>query len=283
MSEFNFGDAWSEGVAFLQANVLMLAIVIGGGLAVSELVQFFAGGDGQAAQIAMLQRAFTSGDFGQLAGANAAAGGGLAAGLAAMFAGLIQGSSSFAAYRLGLAPDGDDNIASALLYGFIATLLFILAIIPVAIIVVIVIAIPVAAFGLGSGGAPGGGTLALAIIFGLAFLVLILWLSARLSVVQPAMAAARSTNPIYGVTESWRLTDGKALMIFLYLLLIGIATMVVGGIALGLMAAIGSVLGAFATVILTLAVTIPITMVSAALTAGIYRSLVPDDHSQTFA
>lgn len=284
MSNFDFGTAWSSAMDYLRANYQMLLIVVGAALLVSELVQLFLGGDSTGITMNAMTSALKDGDFSDLAAVSRASGGGVGAGLAGIIAGLLQGGAGFAAYRLGLAHDGNETLGSAFLYGLGAAVLTALLVVAVAVVAGIVIAVPMVALGL-SGGSGGMGSFAgaLIVILALALMVLLFWLIARLAVVAPAMAQARSMNPLYGLSESWRLTRGHALLILIYLILTGIALGIVGIIGIGIMTVIGAMLGPLAVTLLVLIVTIPLAMVGNAITAGIYRTLAPRDMGEVFA
>lgn len=287
MNNFSIGEAWSQAMAFLTENLQMLAVIVGGGALIAAVIQYLVVGGDQMAQFAAMQSALSSGDFSQLAAANAgAAGFGAGAGLVAIIASVVQSGAEFAGTRIGLTR-GQEDIGSAISYGLVAALLTLLLFFGIGIVAVLVIAIPAVLLGVGAGlagAAPGGGTVAVILLFSLALFVVIIWVAVRLSVMQPAMAAARSTNPIYGITESWRLTRGNGLMIFLYLLLLGIAAIVIFFVAAAIVGVIGGLAGPFFAMLLsTVLVGIPLTIVSLAVGVGIYKALAPDISGDVFA
>lgn len=287
MTNFSIGEAWSQAMAFLTENLQMLALVVGGGALLAAVIQYLVVGGDQMAQIAAMQSAISSGDFSQLATANAgAAGFGAGAGLVAIIASIVQSGAEFAGTRIGLTR-GQEDIGSAISYGLVAALLTLLLFIGVGIVAVLVIAIPVGLLGVGAGMAgagSGGGMVAVVALLSLVLLVVFIWIMVRLSVMQPAMAAARSTNPIYGITESWRLTRGNALMIFVYLLLLGIAAIVIFFIAMAIVGALAGLLGGFVGMLLsTIVVGVPLAIVGLAVGVGIYKTLAPDTAGDVFA
>lgn len=286
MNSFSIGDAWSHAVAFLKTHLQMLVIIVGGGLALSAILQYLStGGIDQQQQLTAITTAMASGDFGRLAN-NPNAAMGLGGGIFAIIAGIVQSAAQFAALRLGLAP-GEEQTGSAISYGLGAAVTLMLFFIAVVIVAAIAIVVPMVALGTGAaaagGGTPSGAMIALMVIAGLAFLVLLVWLSVRLSVMQAAMAAARSTNPIYGIKESWRLTRGNALMIFLYFIVLGILALVVMAVMGGIIGVIGAAVGSIGTMILTTVIlSIPVGIVGLGITAGIYQTLVPDTRYDIF-
>jgi hypothetical protein len=290
MGNFTIGEAWSQAMAFLTENLQMLVVVVGGGVLIAAILQYLVVGGDQMAQLAALQAAFTSGDFSQLAQANAAAGAGVGAlaGLIGIAVSIIQSGAEFAGARLGLSR-GQDDVGSAIGYGLVAALLTLLLFAAAIIGVSLIIALPIVVLGMSAGfagsGGPGGGMIAAFALLALALFVVMIWILVRLSVMQPAMAAVRSTNPIYGVTESWRLTRGNALMIFIYLFLLGIAAIVIFFVAAAIVGVVGGLLGAFAGLVLTtIVVSIPLSVLSLAVGVGIYRALSPEASAgDTFA
>lgn len=287
MNSFSIGEAWSQAMAFLTENLQMLAVVVGGGALLAAIIQYLVVGGDQMAQFAALQSAMSSGDFSQLATANAgAAGFGAGAGLVAMLASVIQSGAEFAGMRIGLSR-GQEDIGSAVSYGLVAALLTLLLFFAVGVVAVLVIAIPVVLLGVGAGMASadsGGGTVAVIVLLCLLLLVVFIWIMVRLSVMQPAMAAARSTNPVYGITESWRLTRGNALMIFIYLFLLGIAAMVIFFIAAAIVGMVAGLLGGFVGMLVTtVLVGVPLTILGLAVGVGIYKTLVPETAGDVFA
>jgi hypothetical protein len=287
MGGFSIGEAWSQAMAFMTENLQMLAVVVGGGALLAAVIQYLVVGGDQMAQFAALQSAISSGDFSQLAEGNAAAAGmGAGAGLVAIVASIIQSGAEFAGVRIGLSR-GQEDIGSALSYGVVAAILSLLLFIAIGIVAALVIGVPLVLLGVGAGLAGGGSAASMGGIVALIVIVAIvvaLWLAARLSVMQPAMAAARSTNPIYGLTESWRLTRGHALMIVLYLILLGIAAIVIFAIVGAIVGVLGAIAGPFVSMLLTtIIVGIPVTILFLSIGVGIYRTLAPDNSGDVFA
>lgn len=290
MNRFDIGEAWSLGIAFLRDNAQMLAIVVGGGVLIAALLQYFAaGGIDQAAQFAAFQSAIQSGDMQQLANLGGAGALGAAGGLMLLVGGIVQSAAEFAGLRIGFSR-GAEDVGSALSYGVVAAILSILFFIALAIVAAIVMVVPIlllggaALFASGGDGAGAAGSFGLVALLVFVFLAVFIWIAVRLSVMQPAMAAARSTNPLFGVSESWRLTRGNALMIFVYFVLLGIATIVLTVVAGAIVGAIGGLFGGFiATLLTTLVVSLPITILWLSIQAGIYRNLAVDSSADVFA
>jgi hypothetical protein len=275
MRDFDMGEAWAQCMVFLRDNLTTLAILIGGTTVLSTIIQLlFAGGvaEQQAQQIGALSGLLQGGDIQDFLRNQGAAAMGVGGGLVMIIAALLSAGGTMAAFRLGLVPNGD-SMGSALIYGIVATIttfLFFMAI-------GLVVAIPLILLGLvGAIGGAGEGPGVLFILLLIPIMILFIWIFVRLSVMQPAMAEARSANPLFGAQRSWDLTRGNALMIFLYALLTGIAIMVVSlvvGAILGFITNLfGSTIGA---ILLSVILSAPLAMLGAAITAGIYRSLVP--------
>lgn len=285
MNSFSIGDAWSHAVAFLRENLQMLAVLIGGGVLLSVAVQFLATGqvDGFS-QLNALRDAISSGDMSKLAEAQAASQAGFLGSLIGIVGSIAQSATQFAALRMGLAR-GEDQLGSALSYGIGASIIMMLFFILVGLGLVIAIALPIGLiFGVGAAaGGTAGGMGIIGGILALAFVGLILWLVARFSVFQPAMAARRSINPIEGMKESWRLTNGHALMILVYFLLLTIVAGVIVAVVGGVAGVVGGAFGAAGAVIFTaLLIGIPMGVVSLAVSAGLYQSLTPDTRYDIF-
>jgi hypothetical protein len=276
MQTFDIGKAWTEAMAFLRDNLQMLAILVGAGTLIAAVAQYFIMGGETQAQLAAIMAAAQSGDLGQLARAGANQPGGSAGGLILLLVALIPSTANFAALRLGLA-GGEDDIGSAIVYGLIATVLLFLAFVVIGIVAVIAIALPLGLLGVAGG---GGGVGVIMLLLILPLLIAFIWLVCRLSVMQPAMAAARSTNPLFGITESWRMTRGSALMIFVYLLVIGIATFVINLIVAGLFGLVGGIFGVLMSSII---VAVPLAILNLSISAGMYRTLSDDPRADIFA
>ncbi len=277
MRDFSIGEAWTETVSFLRDNLQLLLMLVGGGALATAIAQYLIMPGGQAAQMAMFQEALRTGRITDINGVVAAAGLGIGGGLLLIFIGVTQQALSFAALRLGLGRS-DEGIAEALGYGYKAAFLTIAALVVVVLIAIICIALPMALFGVGvaSGGiAAGGGPF---LLFVLVALILFIWVFTRLSIMVPAMAAAGSANPLYGIRQSWAATRGRALPIFGFLLLISLAIGVVAFILSLVAAGIGGIFGAFgAALMIALLVGVPTAIVQTGYAAGLYRALVSDD------
>ncbi len=289
MNKFDIGEAWSLALAFLREHLQMLVVVVGGGALVAALLQYFAVGGDQAAQMAAFQEAFRSGDLGQIANAGGAGAMGAAGFLFLLVGGVIQSAAEFAGLRIGFSR-GQEDVGSALSYGLVAAILSILFYILLGIAAVIILVVPIMLLGGAALFASGGDAAGAAGSFGLIALLLVvamlvfIWIAVRLSVMQPAMAAARSTNPLFGLSESWRLTRGNAFMIFVYFVLLIIAAIVIFLVAGAIVGMIGGLFGPFVSMLLTtILVGIPLTILGLAVTAGIYRSLASDIPTDVFA
>lgn len=291
MQGFDMGAAWNNAVAFLRDNLQMLLMLIGGTVLVGTIIQLLLGGEmaqQQAAQIGALTEVMRGGDPQAALQTLAGAQGGAGAGFAALLAGLLTSAGTFAAYRLGLNP-GDDTPPTAIGYGIMATIMFFIAAMVVGLGIGLIIVIPIVLLGVGAAASGGsGGALAglgiFGLLFGLVLLVLFVWIFTRLSVMQPVMAAARSLNPIYGAQTSWALTKGKSLMIFLYILLTSIAIFVISAIVAGVLGVVTGILGSFiGTLLLAIVLTIPLSILGVGITAGIYRTIVPDNRADVFS
>jgi len=157
--------------------------------------------------------------------------------------------------------------------------------------VMLVFGVIFAMLGFGAMGlAAGGGAEAAAGMMGVIGLILLLllpvllWLAARFSVSLPAMADARSANPLYGLATSWRLTSASQWAIMGYIALLIVALVVVFmvyGMIVGLVAMIfGSTLGPLLSSIL---IGVPQAVLTVAIAVGIYKALVPHDSRDVFA
>ena len=274
--EFSLTRAWEAAVAFLREHLSMLIAVVGGGALIAGIAQYLLMGD-PAVQQAAIAAAIQSGDFGQIVQNNAALG--PLASLGMMAVGLISTATQFAALRLGLSRD-EGSVGSALGYGAVAALLSVLLFAGIALVAAVVVIVPIVLLA----GVGGGAMIAiLAVLIALALIPLLLWLFARLSVMQPAMAAARSANPLFGIAQSWEMTRGKALPIVGYYLLIGIVALVASAMLGAIVAIIGGALGPLVSAILSaLAISAPAAVISTAIAAGLYRVLSPDRSTEIF-
>lgn len=288
MNGFSIGEAWSQGVAFLSAHFRMILIYVAVGVLLPLVIQLLLIG-GTMESLLNPQALMASGDN------PLAAFGALGAGfvISAILGQIIQSASYYASWRHGLS-GGAEEPASTVTYALGAAAMWFLATIAIAVAGALVIGIPLGL--LGAGAAAGGdasslGGMVLLLVPVLLFLVL--WLGARLSVIGPVMADARSINPLYGIVTSWRLTGPSQWPIVGYLVVLLIGFIVVS-VILGMVAAIGMI-GAGAaggemsagmfigTLISGIIAGIPIALAYVAIPAGIYRTLVPNNAGEVFA
>lgn len=283
MSNFSIGEAWAQCTAFISAHLKMIAIYVAAGVLIPQLLQWALVG-GAASQVTDMQAIMQGG------GNPMAAFAGLGAGffLIAIVGNIIQSTTTFAALRHGLT-NGTEAPQEALTFGLGAAALSVLATIAIAIVAVIV-------FGLLFAAIVGIGSTALTFLAFLLLIVGALWLLARFSVTGPAMADARNINPLYGFATSWRLTGPAQWSIVGYFVLLGVAafvivlllSLVVGasfGAAMfsGGAGAVPSGGGLFTLVIFSVLISIPFTILTVGIQAGIYRALVPTNAGQIFA
>jgi hypothetical protein len=194
---------------------------------------------------------------------------------------------SLSVWRHGLTNGQDpvtSNIGWALLGGVTLTLLYIGLMIAIYIVVTIVMLILLMVVG---GGAsmfgPGafspdnlaGPAVAVMVILYIAILVASLWLWARLSVMGPVMAAARTVNPFTGLVQSWRLTGPSQWTIVGFLLLTIVAMVVLFFVA-GLIAA------AMPVPWLLLLLYVPVLLFWWAAPAGIHAQVASVDRASVF-
>lgn len=281
MNRFTIGEAWSQGLAFLNANFQTILILVGGSVLISAILQYGVLGFDEAAFQQQMQAAMRNGSLPAFFSSA-----GPAVAISGIVGGLLQSTAQFATFRVGL-DNGQESVGSALGYGVIASIAYLLFSILIGIVLGIIVIIPFMLVGAGAfaaGSTPGAGAVGLIFLFVLALIPLALWLAARLSVVVPAMAEVRSFNPLYGFAQSWRLTRGNALPIIGFLIVLGIAIIVIslllGGIFGFIGAAIGGVAGPMLAAVL---VGIPTAVLGIGITAGIYRALVPFDAGSVFA
>ena len=132
----------------------------------------------------------------------------------------------------------------------------------------------------------GGASMSIAMLgvgLVLVLIPLLIWLAARLFVAVPVMADARSINPIYGLTQSWKLTRRHQWPIVGFVLLYIVAVLILQGV-LGLVGAIftlalGDVVGAILAGII---VALPVGIIGLAVAYGAYDRLRPDDAGDIF-
>lgn len=152
-----------------------------------------------------------------------------------LFSTIALGSVAFAWWNAVL-PASRDGVVGEVMYGLaaglisavVATGIYLLINLPIAFATVFVVGV-MSGFGPDSPTAALSGSLGL-IVLNFAQLLLLLWLSARLSITGPSMAATGSINPFAALARSWRLTGQAQWRIFFYLLLfqaIGFVALVV--------------------------------------------------------
>lgn len=289
MTNFSIGEAWSQGMAFLSAHFRMTLLFVTAGVLIPIILQMaLLGGTMETLFTPERMMANPNDPFAMFAGLGAAFF------LVIIVGSIIQSASYFASWRHGLS-GGQEEPAGAIVYGLGASALWLVAQLVLIVVMVLVIALPIgliAGFGAASGGSP--------MLIGVAALILvpllllfILWISARLICVGPAMADARSMNPLFGLSQSWQMTRASQWPIVGYLVVLFIAAMVVltvisliAGIgAAGAMAAGGQDSAGFmiVTIISGVLLGIPMALAYVAIPAGIYRTLVPNDAGDVFA
>jgi hypothetical protein len=275
MQSFTIGDAWSECFDFFQRNAVSLLVLIGGATLVGQVISIFAFGANDATmQAAMLQA--------QSDPATAIkVGGGMMVGI--LIASYLQAVGGIAALRVGLSSEKEPT--SAVVYGLGAVVTLMLFYVVLSFIIAIPLFLIIMLLG-GAGAAVGGAGAAGAGVV-LAVLVIIplaIWISARLSVMVPIMAAERSFNPFEAAKASWRLTGPAqwTLIGFIILFSIGmlVAIMVIAMFSM-LFAAIGGVsFGALVSGTLTGTFS---QIASAVMGAGLLRTLAPHNPGDVFA
>lgn len=289
MTNFSIGEAWSQAMAFLSAYLRMTLIFVAAGVLIPLILQFAVlGGTMETLFSPEAMMANPNDPFAVFAGLGAAFF------VVIIVGGIIQSASYFASWRHGLS-GGQEEPSGAIVYGLGAAALWLVAQLVLLVVMLLVIALPfgfIAGFGAATGGSPMLiGVFALILIP--LFLIFILWISARLICVGPAMADARSMNPLFGLSQSWQLTRASQWPIVGYLVVLFVAAMVlltvislIAGIgAAGAMAAGGEDSAGFMiiTVISGVLLGIPMALAYVAIPAGIYRTLVPNDAGDVFA
>ncbi len=275
MGSFTIGEAWSRAIDFINRNLQMLVILVGGAVAAFGIVQLILIGGNPDAFAQQIAAAIQTGNIEALS--QAAGGAGL--GLVGFFALLVQSATQFAACRIGLGHG--DSIGEALTYGFKAAILFLLLMLAIGIGIGGILAVLLITMGAGLFAAGAGvGSIGIIALIGLLLVIVMLWLFARLSVVTPVMADAGSVNPLFGISQSWRLTGPNQWSIVGYLLLLVIALLVISTVVGGLVGLFGGFVGGIATLLL---VDVPVAIVSLAVVVGIYLALNPRNAGDVFA
>lgn len=183
----------------------------------------------------------------------------------------------FIGWRIALSRE-QDNFLGAITYGIIAAFPALFALIAVYIALVITGLFVGLLFGKIGGGnllmasAETGGGITVALI-SIGIFGLMMFLSARLGIAGPIMAAKGSYNPFSAIAESWRLTRNNSLMIMLFLGLVFVGVSLVQ-FAMGLIAGLAATAStAFAFGIFVI-VPLASLMASILVPAAIYESLV---------
>lgn len=173
--------------------------------------------------------------------------------------------------------NGQDSIGSnigwAMLGGLLLTLVYIVAFVVLYFVLglIMVAVIGGTASSMQAGVMPGAGFGAGMIIFGLVFYLFLIWLTCRLMVTAPSMAADRDANPFTGIAKSWKMTGPSQWTIFGFYILLLIGTIIVFMILGMIMNALGSV-GAILMLIPYLA----FWLFMFSLPAGVYREIAPE-------
>lgn len=283
MGNFSIGAAWSEGLALLQRHAMLLLILVGGSVALATVAQLFVFGVDPQAWAQQFSTSMQGSDpatvlqtmLPSLLGAT-------------LVASILQSTGQFAAMRAVLSDESD--WPALLTYGLVAATVSFLFWIVVGLAIALVFGLLLGLLGAGALFSGNPSTSAMAglgigvLLLILILLPLMLWLATRLWVMQAAMADARSANPLYGLATAWRLSSGANQWPMLgYLLLLIVAGLVIfsiigviGGIFLAMM---GSSVGGLLSSLIT---GIPMGMISIAITAGVYRALVPPASGEIF-
>ena len=311
MNQFSLGNAWSKGVSFFSSQALNHAIVlIGLGVLVPTVVQYaIAGG-----VTGMMNPAMMSGGIGTFSALGGAA-------VIAMIASyVLQLGSYFGSWRLGFG-EGEPlggAVVYGLIAGVLVIVAFVAVFIVAGIVlqasptvgaivmallllplfaalytvwaaliavVMFLLMLIVLAFGASmsqmnpAAAFTGGG--ALAVLFILVLLALLLWLTARFSCTTSIMADRRTFNLMTGLSESWRLTATNQWRIVGYLALLSVVLMVLfvvlamilgAGLAQGLQSGGVPQIG-FGMIVGAIIVSIPLAYLTVLVPAGIYREL----------
>ena len=278
MQSFTIGDAWSECFDFFQRNTISLLVLVGGATFVGQIIAVFAFGANDASmQSAMMQMQNNPTVAMRAAGP-------MIAGL--VIASYLQAVGGVAALRVGLSSEKEPTPAVVYGLGAVAALLLFYLVLGLVIglplgLLLGVIGAAGMALGGGAGAAGAGMGVALAILL---FVPLVLWISARLSVMVPIMAAQRSFNPFEAAKTSWRLTAAAQWTLIGFILLFSLGMVViamvmgmfsllftaVGGVNFGALIS-GTLTGTFSQI------------ASVVMSAGIFRALTPHNPGDVFA
>lgn len=285
MNRISISQAWAYATSFFNGQMAGHAIIlIGVGIVIPFVLQFALTGGAMVDTTAMAR-----------GGADMIAAMGGMMILTSLISYILQNGSYFASWRLGLT-GGQENIGGALSYGVVAALPYLL----LTIVVVVVLGI-IGFLMFGSALAPMlmGGKPSEAAAMGMvgmmfltvpSFLVLALWLAARLCCTGPVMADRRSYNILSALGESWRLTAASQWKIMGYFVLLAVALFVVI-LILGMVAGVSmfaagggsSAAGVAGTIIGLLLLGIPMAYLQVAIPVGIYRALGQGNVADVFA
>jgi len=196
-------------------------------------------------------------------------------------------AASLSIWRHGMT-NGQDGIAQnigwALLGGLTLMLLYIGLFIAlyIAMIVVVLILVAIVGGGIGAFGQGGfspqnvaGPAIAFVVVLYLAFIVAMLWVAARLSIIGPVMAAQRTVNPITGLAQSWSLTKASQWTLVGFFVLVAIASTVA-------LLVLVLVLGPLQIPALVLLPYVPLWLFWWAVPPGIYAQVAAPDRGPVF-
>lgn len=222
---FDMSRAWSDATDMLKANREVLLILSG--------VFFFLPGFASSLLI---------GDSQPPAGADEAA---IQAYLLALYkdnapiiliSGLIQLVGSLTLLAL-LRDDSKPTVGEALKTGAIGLLpyigVYLILVVGLTLAAMLVIVAPMSA------GAP-----AIAIVFGIAAVPLLIYLLIKLSLIMPAIAIEKLVNPVAIIQRSWRLTKGNSVRLLLYYFLLTLVYLVIALVVSGITTMLLSLVGA---------------------------------------
>ena len=273
MPAFSIGEAWSQLAAYVGEHWKILAIIAAITSLLSAVIQTVMIGGSPEAFAQSLVTQMSSGNPAAAAGA-----GGLI-GVAALAGAFIGIAGQFVALRVTLARE---DAGSALSYAAVAGLLMLLFSLAVGLAVGIVFEVIFGGLGIASGGSPTT-VGAVAILLGLVLVPVLLWIAARLSVVSVAMSEQRSTNPLFGLGASWRLTAPYQWQILGFLVIVFIAAIVVAIIYSMIVAVVTAPFGAtLGSILSAVLVGVPQSIFSIAIGVGIYRALLPGGAHNVF-
>jgi hypothetical protein len=211
-----------------------------------------------------------------------------------LVAGLTIAAVLFACWQALLA-DSRDGMVGELMFGVVAALLSMVVAVVINVIWSVLASIALSAlFGglagtsalMGPADAQGLGLYSLTV--SLPFIMLLLWLNARLCLAGPAMAASGSINPFAGLAQSWRMTAPAQWRILFYLLafqILGLA-LVVGvftGTTALIIASDGSGWQDSGVTLAWLLTTLLLVALFVAVPLGLYRALRSEVNSEVFA